>query len=184
MRFPGTLSVPVPVFDATLEAAARSLRAHGFRDIVLLGDHGGYQAELGRVAARLNREWAAGAARTWAPPEYYEAASQGFAQLLRAHGFRDDEIGTHAALSDTALQLALAPAMVREDVLASDTRFDAQAGVYGGDPRHASAQLGQLGADQIVLRSVAAIRQLVAHGRDAAALSVRSPHAAADDAGN
>ncbi|HYA66634.1 MAG TPA: creatininase family protein, partial [Burkholderiaceae bacterium] len=43
MRFAGTLSIPTPVFDATLEAIARSLRTHGFRNIVLLGDHGGYQ---------------------------------------------------------------------------------------------------------------------------------------------
>lgn len=167
MRFPGTLSVPVKVFDATLEAAARSLRAHGFRDIVLLGDHGGYQAELGRVAAKLDREWSAGPTRVWAPPEYYEASTQGFARLLRARGYRDDEIGTHAALSDTSLELALAPAMVRPGVLASDARFDAQVGVYGGDPRRASAALGELGAGEIVQRTVAAIGELVAHGREA-----------------
>lgn len=166
MRFPGTLSVPVPVFEATIEAAARSLRSHGFRDIVLLGDHGGYQPQLVQVCARLNRAWSATPARAWAPGEYYDAATQGFARLLREHGYRDDEIGTHAALSDTSLQLALVPGMVRQDLLTAGTRLDASVGVYGGDPRRASAQMGRLGADEIVRRSVSAIRQFVAHGRE------------------
>jgi creatinine amidohydrolase len=175
MRFAGTLSVAPPVFEALLESAARSLRAHGFRDIVLLGDHGGYQAQLAHVAARLDRAWAAGPARVWAPPEYYAASSSGFARLLRERGYRDDEIGTHAGLADTALQLALAPDTVRRDLLAAATRFDPSVGVYGGDPRRADAELGRLGADEIVRASVAAIRRLVEHGRDAPA--ARAPAA-------
>ena len=43
MRYPGTLSVPTGAFEQVLESAARSLRAHGFRDIAFVGDHGGYQ---------------------------------------------------------------------------------------------------------------------------------------------
>src|SRR5450432_156255 len=34
MRFAGTISVPDSIFQKTLEYAARSLKAHGFRDIV------------------------------------------------------------------------------------------------------------------------------------------------------
>jgi creatinine amidohydrolase/Fe(II)-dependent formamide hydrolase-like protein len=165
MRFAGTLSVPPAVFQATLEAAARSLRAHGFRDIVLLGDHGGYQAELGRVAARLDRDWAGEATRVFAPPEYYEASSQGFDRLLRARGFGDAEIGTHAGLADTSLQMALAPGSVRGEVLRSGTRLDESVGIYGGDPRRASAELGALGVEEIVNRTVAAIRRDVRDAR-------------------
>jgi len=161
MRFAGTLSIPTSVFDATLEAIAGSLRAHGLRNIVLLGDHGGYQRELGRVAERLNRQWAGGPARVFAPPEYFRASTEGFAALLRERGFRDDEIGTHAALADTSLQLALAPATVRKDVLQSSTRLDQSVGIYGGFPQHASAELGQLGVDEIVRQTVAAIRQQI-----------------------
>ncbi len=73
MRYPGTITVPDAAFEATLEGAARSLRRHGLRDVVLLGDHGGYRASLERVAAKLNREWG-GAARVHALPEYYRAA--------------------------------------------------------------------------------------------------------------
>jgi creatinine amidohydrolase/Fe(II)-dependent formamide hydrolase-like protein len=166
MRFAGTISVPVPVFEGTLEAAARSLKAHGFRDIVLLGDHGGYQTQLVQVATRLDRSWAGQSARVWAPGAYYEAASRGFARQLRERGYADDEIGTHAALADTSLQLAVAPATVRAPLLAAAPRWDAAQGVYGGDPRRASAALGELGAAAIVHDTVAAVRELVAHGRE------------------
>ncbi len=158
MRFPGTLTIPNSVFDATLEAIAGSLRVHGFRDIVFLGDHGGYQRDLVRVAEHLNREWSSGTTRAFAPVEYYRASSDGFARLLRARGFRDDEIGTHAGLADTALQLAVDPNMVRRDVLQSGRRLDESVGIYGGNPKRASAELGQLGLDEIVRQSVAAIR--------------------------
>ena len=56
MRFPGTISIPEGAFEATLEGAARSFRQAGFRDIVLIGDHGGYQKSLVKVAAKLDRE--------------------------------------------------------------------------------------------------------------------------------
>src|SRR5215213_9943127 len=53
MRFAGTISIPEGAFEATLEGAARSFRQAGFRDIVLIGDHGGYQKSLVKVAAKL-----------------------------------------------------------------------------------------------------------------------------------
>ena len=163
MRFAGTLSIPDELFERTLEYAARSLRAHGFRDIVLLGDHGGYQRDLKRVAERLNREWAASAVRVHAMDEYYRASDEGFARLLRERGYGDNEIGTHAALADTSLMLAVDPGAVRTDVLKAGKPLGAAEGVYGGDPRRASAQLGQLGVDQIVSKTVAAIRDRVVH---------------------
>jgi len=162
MRFAGTITVPDDLFERNLEYAARSLRAHGFRDIVLLGDHGGYQRDLQPVADRLNREWASSPARVYALAEYYRASEQGFARLLRERGFRDDEIGTHAALADTSLMLAIDPGAVRTDLLKSTTPLGPAQGVYGGDPRRASAELGQLGVDHIVSQTVAAIRTRVA----------------------
>lgn len=162
MRFAGTITVPDDLFERNLEYAARSLRVHGFRDIVLLGDHGGYQRDLQPVADRLNREWASSPARVYALAEYYRASEQGFARLLRERGFRDDEIGTHAALADTSLMLAIDPGAVRTDLLKSTTPLGPAQGVYGGDPRRASAELGRLGVDQIVSQTVAAIRTRVA----------------------
>ena len=158
MRFPGTITVPPAVFDATLASIADSLRIHGFRTIVFLGDHGGYQKVVARLAHRLNRKWAPGT-RVLAPPEYFRASFEGFAQILRERGYRADELGTHAGLLDTSLSLAVDPALVRTDLLhAKGVPFDTAHGVYHGDPRRATAALGRLGLDEIVRKTVAAIR--------------------------
>jgi creatinine amidohydrolase/Fe(II)-dependent formamide hydrolase-like protein len=162
MRFPGTITVPGAAFEQMLASAAESLAAHGFRHVVLLGDHGGYQRDLRRVVDRLNQHWAGSPKRAFAPPEYYAASSTGYAALLRRHGYQDDEIGSHAALADTSLQLAVAPSMVRVDTLRHASAPGAADGVYGGDPRRATAALGQLGVDLIVAQTVEAIRKDVA----------------------
>lgn len=159
MRFPGTITVPDAAFEQVLESAANSFAVHGFRHIVLLGDHGGYQKDLQRVVARLNKRWAVSAARAFAPPEYYAASSAGYDKILRQHGYRDDEIGTHAGLADTSLQLAVAPRMVRVDKLHGAGKPGGAEGVYGGDPRRATAALGQLGVDLIVRQTIQAIRK-------------------------
>src|SRR5664279_759161 len=113
MRFPGTISIPEGAFEATLEGAARSFRQAGFRDIVLIGDHGGYQKSLAKVAAKLDREWASSPVRVHAVEAYYRAADRDFAQALRQQGFSDAEIGTHAGAADTALSLAVDEQLVR-----------------------------------------------------------------------
>jgi len=157
MRFAGTISIPDSAFEALLEATARSLRQHGFRDIVLLGDHGGYQKSEQRVAARLNREWRGEGGRVLALLDYYRATQTAYLADLRARGFGDAELGTHAGLADTALALALDPSLVRVAALARAPRPAEGDGVQG-DPRRASAELGQLGVKRIVDASVAAIR--------------------------
>lgn len=162
MRFAGTLSISEPAFEAVLEGTARSLRRHGFTDIVLLGDHGGYQASLRKVAERLDREWAGGkgrkGAQVLAPPEYYRAVQTDYVQMLKARGHSTEAIGTHAGLADTALMLAVDPALVRPDRLAAAAQAGAREGV-SGDPRAATAELGRIGADHIVEVTVAAIRE-------------------------
>ncbi len=159
MRFPGTVSVPEPVFEQTLAAIGESYKAHGFRWVVFLGDHGGYQAALTRAVAQMNQRWGNGATHALAPSEYYAASTEGYARWLREQGYRDDEIGTHAALADTSLQLFVAPESVRTEVIKAGTGLDAAHGVYGGDPRRASADLGRAGAQAIVSQTVDAIRR-------------------------
>lgn len=161
MRFPGTITVSDEVFEKTLESAARSFKLHGFRDIVFLGDHGGYQADLKASALRLNREWASGSTRAYALSEYYRAAQDDFSQLLKSKGYAQDEIGTHAGLNDTSLMLALDAQLVRTDALPHAPKPTVEQGVHG-DPRRASSELGQPGVDLIVEKSVAAIRKATA----------------------
>jgi creatinine amidohydrolase/Fe(II)-dependent formamide hydrolase-like protein len=161
MRFAGTISVPEAAFEAVLEGAARSFRQAGFRQVVFLGDHGGYQAGEARVAARLNREWAKRpACRVHALAEYYRATQTSYVEALKARGFSAAQIGVHAGLADTALSLAVEPALVRGDALARLHAAPGTAEGVRGDPRGASAALGELGVQRIVESSVAAIRAL------------------------
>jgi len=159
MRHAGTISVPSEVFVRTLEAIGRSLERHGFRDIVFLGDHGGYQNDLATAATRLNRR-AAPRARAHAIADYYGAADAGFRDLLLQRGYRADEIGSHAGLADTALSLALDPAIVRSERL----RDVARPGVTG-DPSRATSALGEPGVDLVVSRTVDAVRAAIARAR-------------------
>jgi creatinine amidohydrolase/Fe(II)-dependent formamide hydrolase-like protein len=85
-------------------------------------------------------------------------------------GVGEAQIGTHAGLADTSLQLALDPDSVRGAVLRSGARLDESVGIYGGDPRRASAELGRIGVEEIVAQSVSAIRRdLLAAPRGSAA---------------
>ena len=134
---------------------------HGFRDIVFLGDHGSYQKDLQVAATRLNGEWKATNTRAHAIVDYYAAAGAPYGQALKERGYGDDEIGTHAGLADTSLALAADPRLVRSDRLQAGAKLTAADGVYG-DPRRASAELGKIGVDMIVARTVDAIRKAIA----------------------
>ena len=163
MRFTGTISVPESVFEALLEATARSFKQHGARDIVFLGDHGGYQKSEERVAARLNHEWSADACcRVHALLDYYRVTQTTYVADLKKRGYTDAEIGTHAGLADTSLALAVDQSLVRTELLAHGKKVTASDGVHG-EPTRASAALGQIGVQQIVDTSVAAIRTIVQH---------------------
>ncbi len=161
MRFPGTLSIPEAAFETTLESTARSLRQAGFRDIVLIGDHGGYQTSLTKVAARLDREWTASPARVHAVREYYDAIESAFNPALRQQGFSAAEIGSHGGVSDTSLALAVDPQLVRAERLHDGPAPGVADGVHG-DPRRSTAAAGQTGVELIVTRTRDAIRKEVA----------------------
>jgi creatinine amidohydrolase/Fe(II)-dependent formamide hydrolase-like protein len=161
MRWAGTISIPDDAFRGLLEGAARSFAAHGFTDIVLIGDHGDYQTQLKTVAERLNREWKGRPARAHFVAAYYAAAGAPYARLLREHGLSDAQIGAHAGAADTALTLAVDPSLVFADKAPVNADAARSVGV-SGDPTRASAELGKLGTDLIVRQTVAAIRQATA----------------------
>ena len=161
MRFPGTITIPTDTFDKVLEYAARSFKLDGFKDVVFLGDHGGYQADETAVADRLNREWRSTPVRVHAMREYYRVTQTDYVDALKHRGYSTGEIGTHAGLADTSLMLAVDPHLVRTDTLQSNVPLGPADGVYG-DPRRSSAELGELGVDAIVHRTVEAIKTAVA----------------------
>lgn len=71
MRYHATISVTQETFEALLTDIASSFAAHGFTDIVLIGDSGGNTRGMENVAAALNAAWADRPARVHHIPEYY-----------------------------------------------------------------------------------------------------------------
>ena len=161
MRFPGTISIPDAAFQGLLDGAARSLKQGGFIDVVLIGDHGGYQSQLKAVAQRLNRDWAATPARAHFIDEYYRVTQTEFVHALLAQGLSDAQIGQHAGTADTSLMLATDATRVRPDQYAAAAR-EAPGNGVNGDPRPSSVALGQAGVELTVSRTVAAIRKATA----------------------
>lgn len=133
MAYPGTISIPEPVFAAVLEASAASLKAAGFKLIVLLGDSGLNQAPQREVANKLTSAWSADGVSVVNAERYY--ADNGGDAWLRHEGETAETIGTHAGIRDTSELLAVSPADVRLDRAHPDGA--------SGDPRRATAQRGE-----------------------------------------
>src|SRR6266850_5676205 len=137
MKFPGSVALSDQTFAAVAREVAGSMLTAGFRNVVLMGDHGGGQAALKQVAAELDKEWRPKGARAYYVPDaYYKAQEQIRAYLVK----RNLPTGEHAGIEDTSELMFLdrQRQWIRRDKLVSG---DKNSGV-DGDPRRASAQLG------------------------------------------
>lgn len=157
MRYPGAITLPNEYFEKLLEFAARSFRANGFTDIVMIGDSGGNQNAMKKVAAMMNTEWAGTGVRVHFIPEYYSA--NGFSEYLLKQGFTEEQIGSHAGISDTSQLWFVNPDMVRPDKRANMGGFEGS-GVRG-DPTKASQELGKIGVQFKIDVAVDAIRKSI-----------------------
>lgn len=166
MKWPGTVSISEDAFKSMLLSAARSFKQHGFTDIVLIGDHGGYQSALAAVETAFNKEYKSGSstgARVHFIADYYQATAStqsGYIAALRAKGLSDYEIGTHAGSADTSLQLAIDPSTVKPEKFAESAKLGRPGGTLG-DPKAASVALGQIGLDATVKMTVLAIQKAI-----------------------
>jgi len=143
---PGIISHPSPAYDQLLDAAARSLKAHGFKDIIFIGDSGGNQGGMRAVAAALNKEWEGTGYRVFALTDYYEQGRDDYrAWMLKTHGFDDATVGSHAGISDTSQLLYVRPAGVRKDQI-KPWGGPRDSGV-SGDPAKGTAEIGKAGVD-------------------------------------
>lgn len=112
MRYPGTLSVRQETFEMMLTDVVKSLKAHGFTDIILIGDSGGNQRGMQAVAEAMNARWTG--ARAHFIPEYYEADV--VAYMNDELGIVEPENeGVHDFYWITAQQMVTDPATVRYD---------------------------------------------------------------------
>jgi creatinine amidohydrolase/Fe(II)-dependent formamide hydrolase-like protein len=142
----GAISVPSPAYDMILDAAARSLKAHGFTDILFIGDSGPNQAGMTSVANKLNEEWKDAGTKVFALTGYYEDGREHYrAWLEAAYGYDDATVGSHAGISDTSQMLFVKPAGVRKDQI-TPWGGPQDSGV-SGDPVKSTADIGKMGIE-------------------------------------
>lgn len=158
MQYPGTISLPDAVFIKVTEYAARSFRANGFKDIVLIGDSGPNQKALQAVAGALNKQWAGSDVRVHFISEYYNETP--FRAWLQSQGEKAEDIGTHAGIADTSQLMAVNANGIRSDKLApgGDRKLT---GVIG-NPARSSVGYGEKGLELKIEAAVAQIRRLTA----------------------
>jgi len=109
----GTIGVHDETYSALIGDIARSLQMQGFKNIILVGDHGGGQKVLQELAQKLNHEW--GRRSAWYIEEFYD--SWNGADSLLQHEMKVWKAGTDDGLHDdpnVELQMVLVdPELVR-----------------------------------------------------------------------
>jgi creatinine amidohydrolase len=161
MRFPGTISVSDETFKRLLVDIASSLRAHGFRDILLIGDSGGNQAPMQQVAASLASQWTDGKTAIHYIPEYYDWP--GRQNWLRAHGIHEVDEGIHDEFSADAIMMVVDPTTVRMKERIVAGKF----AIHGVQlaPAERTVALGRELVDHIATTTAEAARKAIADSR-------------------
>jgi len=161
MSKPGTVTLPDDRFAAVVSNAAKSLKAGGFTNIVLLGDHGPSQNALRAVATTLNEEWKTTGTRAHFIGDYYEKSRADAQKFLKSKlGVSDDEAVTHAGVWDTSELLFVNPKLVRMDKRARGGGIP-NSGTTG-DPTKATPELGRTLVQFKIDNAVAQIKKSIA----------------------
>ena len=169
---PGTIGLTGPLFAAINEQVAEQLIKNGFRNVVLMGDHGGGQKELGEVAKKLDAKYAPDH-RVVFCDEVYEKAQGDFDKWLAANGY---PVSSHAGIPDTSEMLYLGgdKGWVRKELIATavgdpmrkpgeprDPNAKRINNGITGDARRSTAELGKKAFDMKVDYAVRQIHELL-----------------------
>src|SRR5438874_13190264 len=172
---PGTIGITNELLAAMLERIAEESILNGFRNVILMGDHGGGQPQVyEEVAKKLDRRYKPNGIRVFYCDQVYRAANDAFDQYLAQHGYSP---GLHGYLFDTSQMMYLDKdnTWVRTDLVCSavgDPVVDGkvqigpqspQNGILG-DARRSTAELGKRAFDMKVDYAVRQIRRFLAGG--------------------
>ena len=113
MRYPGTISLSENVFESLLSQIALSLNAHGFTEVLLVGDSGDSQLGLQRVAERLSKRWRGTGSSIRYIQEFYDYDR--VREIIKASGIRETPEVFHEELAFSAQLMAIDPAAIRYD---------------------------------------------------------------------
>ena len=144
MRYPGTISLEPATYLALLSDICRSYKAHGFVDIILIGDSGGNQNGLRSVADTLNARWAVvgDSARVHYLTEYYNEdrwsydflKTLGITQIDSTPGReRDARVDTRNGMHDDVYYEAQIAVQDPKHIRAEQRRKAAQLSIHGVD---------------------------------------------------
>jgi creatinine amidohydrolase/Fe(II)-dependent formamide hydrolase-like protein len=160
MRFPGTVSLTSDVFLGVVRQIALSAIAAGFKNVFLMGDHGGGQAELKLAAESLDAERRPKGTRVFYVEDVYGESRKQIDAYLTAHGI---PTGAHAGASDTSQVMFLdgSGRWIRPGSLAYDSQERRNAMGIDGDPSKASAEMGRLFIDFKIQAAVEEIEALL-----------------------
>src|SRR5436853_3357148 len=170
---PGTIGLTGPLFASLNEQVAEQMIKNGFKNIVLMGDHGGGQKELGEVAKKLDEKYSAQGIRVIFCDEVYQKAQGDFDKWLAANGYPSS---SHAGIPDTSEMLYLGgdKGWVRPELIktavgdpirkpgeARDPNAKRLNNGITGDARPSTAALGKRAFDMKVDYAVAQINRLL-----------------------
>jgi creatinine amidohydrolase len=157
MRFAGSVSVDPEIFLGIARQVAESALVAGFRNVFIMGDHGGGQSELRLAAEELDKEWSQKGARVHYVPDLYFKEKEQMRQHLSELQIPYD---AHAGTDDTSevMYIDSEHRWIRRDKLApSDSKQEPITGVEG-DPTKATLELGKLFLGYKVSNAVSQIR--------------------------
>jgi creatinine amidohydrolase len=182
---PGTIGLTTQLFAAINEQIAEQLIISGFKNVVLMGDHGGGQKELGEMAKKLDAKYASKGIRVIFCDQVYvgttehPGAQADFIRWLADNGYPSP--GGHAGVMDTSemiylggdkdwVRTGLLPTAVQGQMVGGSHAPDLPDSNNGiaGDARRSSAQLGEKYIDMKIDYAVRQINQLLAAQRASA----------------
>jgi creatinine amidohydrolase len=154
-EWPGSINIDGDVFKRVNEQVVDSMVINGFKNVILMGDHGGGQKELEELAKRLDAKYGPKAVHVYFCGVVYEKARVDFNEWLKQNHL---PVSTHAGIPDTSELMYLGgDAYVRKNKLAAG---DGKNGVVG-DPRPSTPELGKRVFDMKVDYAVADIQRQI-----------------------
>ena len=160
---PGTIGLTGPLFAALNEQVVEQLIKTGFKNVVLMGDHGGGQKEMAEVASKLNTKYSGQGIHVVFCGDVYTKATAEIDKWLKDNNIPG---GSHADTKDTSTMIYLGQDKnwVRMNELATavgDPKARPGNGI-SGDARQSTAELGKRVYDNKVELAVTQIKQLLA----------------------
>lgn len=170
-QWPGTISVSADLYAKVNEAMVASMVVAGFKNIVILAEHGGGEKELEELAHTLDAKYGVQGSHVFYCGATLRKGRDDFNAVLKQKGL---PISTHGGIPDTSELMYLGgDNYVRKDKIVAgdpvpgpgekrDPGLPLVNNGIQGDPRGSTAELGKLDIDIKVADGAEEIQRLIA----------------------